>query len=321
MSYEECRAPLSDPERRQLRFGLWSIGFFTVFCVGLFTLMLTFVVSHEGWAPWPIFVVGAFAAIFATVIAVQLRRVLEDLSLGQVIVLRGQVAQKSQYTRRSKRSATGRTSYYLHFGSGSQERQVKVAPPDYNRSHEGDQVEIRMAPHSKRVFSVKVPERTAKQQTPEQTEIGAPTSAVAPARSQLSDADRTALRRHFFRLARRHILMLAFGAYFLFYFVWEGMWGIVLLFFPVALMFLYQVFALSRTIWLYLTERRANIKIGLVLTVTDRLKTRYGQTHHVLCFGRQRLEVDPEIFNRVQVGDQVAVYTGQHSGLLLAVTV
>jgi hypothetical protein len=327
-TYEEHRDPLSAAERGVLRTGLALICGFTVLCVALFSFVFHFVLadgdSHHLFA----YAVGAFAAIFAVVIGVQLRRVLFDLSVAEVVVLRGRVAAKSSLVPRRGRGTRGHRRSYLHLG----ERRIEVSLSQFGAAREQDLVEIRMGPHSKRVFSVQVveaagppePRETGTQPATQPATQTAVPAAAGPAATRvelaLSDEDRRVLRGLLLRAVLRRLLGIAVSAYFFLYFAIEQLWGLVLLMSPMVLVCAWQSFALARETWRYAREARDGVKLRRSLPITDRqVETRRGQRYVLVARG-ERFEVPRSTYEAIEVGEIMHVDTGLHTGWQLKLT-
>ncbi len=264
------------------------------------------------------YVILLFMGLIITVCTYLLIRKASDLRTGVKHVYEGILEDKRKNVQKSTSSSGGagmrsgggtRTkttiTYYLTISG----QEFAVDQMKYAQVATGDRVRLEIAPKSKFILNLQTLEKA--------TKIHADSEAVSYRSSvpdrvinkDLTAQDEKVLRKIWLKKLRTKLLFIAVPLLIAFSFISQGWWGLLLLFFPVPIIIIWNAISLLRWYLKYQSIKRDHVKEEITTTVTDKTTTSGNRTAATYIVSTQAgsFTIDKSAYDQVKSGDQIVI--------------
>ena len=311
--------PLSSEDTQKLRKRLLPILVFPVIFGGLVYLIFSQVISNDQFNSDGIFtyVFGGFGLFFLGIIGYMAWSHLADIKGGIKEQIEGEVTDKrldiqtSTSHRTGSRgrssSSTSTTRYHYVYLDGEE---IKMDYRHYSRVKVGDQIRLERAPKSNIILMLEVLETGNKEEQIQEGKVDAKFLATEIAEKRFTPEDLAALKRIFVADRKRKLTFMILPGFITAWFIYTGMWGLLLFIFPIPIIILYQLIGLSRITLRYSKDKAYGHKSGRTTLLEDKLTMTGNRTKskHMLITTHGRYTVSGPIYDVLSSGDKLVIF-------------
>ena len=306
--------PLSAEDTQKLRKRLIPILLFPLIFAGFVYLIFSQVMSNDQFTNDGVFsyVLGIFGLFFLGIIGYMVWSHLADIRGGTKDQIEGRVTDKRldiQTSTSHRTGSRGRSSnstkttrhYYVYLDG----EEFKMDYQHYGKVKVGDHILMERAPKSNMIFRLEVLESSNEAKEVEEAQMDVDFLAAELIEQRFNEEDLTALRRSFTADRRRKLTFMILPGFIAAWFIYTGMWGLLVFLFPIPIILLYQVIGLCRLTLRYAKDKAYGHKTGRTALLEDKLTITGNKTRnrHRLITTQGQYTVATTVYDALSTGD------------------
>ncbi|RJE71455.1 hypothetical protein [Reichenbachiella sp. MSK19-1] len=303
---------LTSEDVKSLKKQLIRAFIFSLFVVGIFTAMYTFVLSHMH-DDIVIYVFAGFGMIFMGIIAYMAWTVVKDIKGGLKHRISGKMTDKRLdiHTSNTGSSSKGKSStrttrnYYIYLDG----EEYKVDYRHYAKARVGDLVVMDRAPKSKHVLMFEV-RATAASHDIVTREPAMDLSQLEEIELPLHEDDRVVMKQNFWKQFRSKLIWMTPFLFIIYGLLSSDMWGVLVFMFPLVIIPSVQFFRLCHSVFLYMRSQSYGQKVGMAAIVLDKstITSNRSSTLQRIHTTWRSIDVNPILYDRLSEKDKIIVF-------------
>ncbi|ARN77508.1 hypothetical protein BST97_05650 [Nonlabens spongiae] len=196
-------------------------------------------------------------------------------------------------------------TYYLKIAG----KEFAVSHSKYAQVATGDLVKLEIAPKSKLILNLQTVQKATEAQP--DVDVDSLRSSIPDKviKTNLTPQDEEVLRKIWLKKLRTKLLFIAVPLLIAFSFIVQGWWGLLLLFFPVPIIIVWNAISLLRWYLKYQSIKRDHVKEEITTTVTDKTTTSGNRTATSYLVSTQAgaFSIDKSAYDEVKSGDRIVI--------------
>lgn len=266
-----------------------------------------------------IYAFSAFGMIFLAAIGYMLWSVAADIRGGIKERIEGMVSDKRLDIQTSGGQGTGsnrgKTRTTRHHYVYLEGEEFKMDFKHYARVRVGEKIVMERAPKSRTIFMLEVLQSLPEAEHAEVVKADDKFLSTDMMEERFSPEDYAALKRTMVKGRTRKLTFMVPIVLFALWLIASDLWGLLVFFFPVPLIFIFQSVGLFKLLLRYNKDKAHGHKKGFTALLEDKLTVTGNrrENKNTICTTRGRYEVTTEIYDSLSTGDKLVIYMPKHN--------
>ncbi len=196
-------------------------------------------------------------------------------------------------------------TYYLTISG----KEFAVDQMKYAKVATGDLIRLESAPKSKFILNLQTLQKAAESKADSDAVSFRSSAPDRVIKKNLTTQDEELLRKIWLKKLRTKLLFIAVPLLIAFSFIIKGWWGLLLLFFPVPIIIIWNAISLLRWYLKYQSIKRDHVKEEITTTVTDKTTTSGNRTatSYLVSTKAGSFSIDKSAYAQIKSGDQIVI--------------